>query len=252
MHHSGTRLVLLHARSCVPAMPHPVTVPLSEGSFDLDIPAIEAAITPRTRIVVINTPHNPTGIIYSRERLTELAAMLTREVRGDRPPDLCPVGRALPPGPVRECRLHQPGRGLSRTLIDYSYGKIMLAPGLRLGYLAALPDMPGTSGKNSSAAAMSTQVSQGWGFPDAPLQYAIADLGIRLDRHRGPAGQTGPSARGADAMGLSDDQARRNVLSVGSRAGRRLPDLHRTACRIKASSSCPGHCSNDRPISGSV
>ena len=49
----------------------PVTVPLLDGSFNLDIDAIERAITPRTRIVVVNSPHNPTGVIYSREHLTE-------------------------------------------------------------------------------------------------------------------------------------------------------------------------------------
>lgn len=47
----------------------PVKVALHEGSFDLDVAAIKRTITPRTRIVVVNTPHNPTGIIYSRDRL---------------------------------------------------------------------------------------------------------------------------------------------------------------------------------------
>ena len=42
----------------------PVPVDLAPGSFDLDLEAIAAAIGPRTRMVVVNTPHNPTGRIY--------------------------------------------------------------------------------------------------------------------------------------------------------------------------------------------
>ena len=42
----------------------PVPVDLAPGSFDLDLEAIAAAIRPRTRVVVVNTPHNPTGRIY--------------------------------------------------------------------------------------------------------------------------------------------------------------------------------------------
>ena len=46
----------------------------TKPDFDLDIAAMEAAITPRTRVVLINSPNNPTGMVYSKETLTELAA----------------------------------------------------------------------------------------------------------------------------------------------------------------------------------
>ena len=54
----------------------PVKAALTPGSFDLDLAAIEAAISPRTRMVVVNTPHNPTGRIYPREALQALADLL--------------------------------------------------------------------------------------------------------------------------------------------------------------------------------
>jgi hypothetical protein len=44
-------------------------MPSSNLSFDLDLDAIDAAITPRTRLVIVNTPHNPTGRIYGSETL---------------------------------------------------------------------------------------------------------------------------------------------------------------------------------------
>jgi hypothetical protein len=100
-------------------------------------------LTPRSRVVVVNTPHNPTGVIYSRERLAQLAALLERKS--------VEFGRRLfilSDEPYRRIRLDgaaftSPAEVYPWTLIDYSYGKILLAPGLRLGYLAICPDMPG-------------------------------------------------------------------------------------------------------------
>ena len=154
----------------------PVKVQLDAANFDLNIDAIEAAITPRTRIVIINTPHNPTGIIYSRERLSALAAMLHR--KSDE------FGRPifiLSDEPYRRIRFDgagftSPAEVYPWTLIDYSYGKVLLAPGLRIGYLAICPDMPQDTRERLRALLPAVQVSQGWAFPDAPLQYAVADL----------------------------------------------------------------------------
>lgn len=153
-----------------------VKVPLTEGSFDLDIDAMEAAISPRTRIVVINTPHNPTGIVYSRERLGQVAEMLTRKS--------AEFGRPifiLSDEPYRRIRFDgesftSPAEVYPWTLIDYSYGKILLSPGLRLGYLAICPNMPEKDRSELQQLCVSTQVAHGWAFPDAPLQYAVADL----------------------------------------------------------------------------
>lgn len=154
----------------------PVPVPLAEGSYDLDIAAIDAAITPRTRIVVVNSPHNPTGVIYGRPRLAELAALLRRKSTE--------MGRPifiLSDEPYRRIRFDgrpftSPAALHPHTLIDYSYGKVLLAPGLRIGYLAIGPDMPEAEKAGLRAAALTSQVGGGWNFPDAPLQYAIGDL----------------------------------------------------------------------------
>ena len=57
----------------------PVTVPASaETGFRLDLEALEAAITPRTRLLVINTPGNPTGRVSDRDELLALADMVRR------------------------------------------------------------------------------------------------------------------------------------------------------------------------------
>ncbi|WP_068113418.1 aminotransferase class I/II-fold pyridoxal phosphate-dependent enzyme [Tropicimonas marinistellae] len=153
-----------------------VPAPLAEGTFDLDIGAIAEAITPRTKIVIVNTPHNPTGVIYSRERLAELADLLETKSREIGHPIFI-----LSDEPYRRIRFDgvdftSPAAVYPRTLIDYSYGKILLAPGLRIGYLAISPQMPADEREAIQSYATTTQVSEGWAFPDAPLQYAIRDL----------------------------------------------------------------------------
>jgi len=54
----------------------PVKVHINPETFDLDLMAIASAITPRTRVVIVNTPNNPTGRIYPETLLVKLAAML--------------------------------------------------------------------------------------------------------------------------------------------------------------------------------
>ena len=55
----------------------PVRVKVDPKTYDLDLAALEKAITEKTRAVIINSPHNPTGKIYSPETLRRLAALLT-------------------------------------------------------------------------------------------------------------------------------------------------------------------------------
>ena len=50
----------------------------ASAHFSLDMAELEASITPRTKVLLLNTPHNPTGKIFSREELTQIAAILER------------------------------------------------------------------------------------------------------------------------------------------------------------------------------
>jgi len=160
----------------------PRKVRLKDPEFDLDLEAIEKAIGPRTRLVIVNTPHNPTGRIYGRETLEALAALLERaSVRYGRRIFL------LSDEPYR--RLRFDGRGFVSpaavypwTLISYSYGKVLLAPGQRLGYLALSPLMPLSDRQALRDAMFSAQMALGWCFPNAVMQYALPDLeGLSID-----------------------------------------------------------------------
>jgi aspartate aminotransferase len=69
------------------------------------------------------------------------------------------------------------------TLISYSYGKVLLAPGQRLGYLALSPLMPARERQALRDVMFSAQMALGWCFPNAVMQYAVADLEhLSIDR----------------------------------------------------------------------
>jgi aspartate aminotransferase len=154
----------------------PRTVPLRAESFDLDLEAIHAAVTPRTGLVIINTPHNPTGRIYSGATLFSLAEMLDRASER--------IGRRifmLSDEPYRRIRFD--GRGFVSpaqvypwTVVTYSYAKVLLAPGQRLGYLAVSPRMPWEERQAIRNHMSTAQMALGWCYPNAVMQYAIPDL----------------------------------------------------------------------------
>ncbi len=160
----------------------PRKVALRPPRFDLDLDAIEGAVGPRTRLVIVNTPHNPTGRIYGREALAELADLLERASRR--------VGRRiflLSDEPYR--RLRFDGRAFTSpaalypwTLVSYSYGKVLLAPGQRIGYLAISPLMPAADRQALRDALFASQMALGWCFPNAVMQNAVPHLeGLTID-----------------------------------------------------------------------
>jgi aspartate aminotransferase len=156
------------------AMPRKIA--LTPPHFDLDLDAIDAAIGPRTRLVIVNTPHNPTGRIYGREALTALAERLERASQR--------IGHRiflLSDEPYRRLRFDgrdfvSPAAIYPWTLISYSYGKVLLAPGQRLGYLAVSPLMPAADRQPLRDALFATQMALGWSFPNALMQYALPQL----------------------------------------------------------------------------
>lgn len=152
----------------------PVKVPLAPPTFALDADTLERALTPRTRLVIVNTPHNPTGRIYGADELGRLAAVLERAgARFGRPIML------LSDEPYRRLRFggrpfQFPAAHYARTIMSYSWGKILLTPGARIGYLAIGPHNPERAALR--AAFQTTAITGGWLFPNALLQRALPDL----------------------------------------------------------------------------
>ncbi|MFL5726103.1 MAG: aminotransferase class I/II-fold pyridoxal phosphate-dependent enzyme [Chloroflexota bacterium] len=151
-----------------------VRVPLAPPAFDLDVDAIAAAITPRTRAVLVNTPHNPSGRVFPIDDLRRLAEVLVEASAriGHRIYLVSdePYNRILFDGRV----FHSPAEVYPDTITTYSFGKTLLAPGMRIGYLTVPPTMPGREAFRDRV--FVAQIAQGYAFPNALLQHAIEDL----------------------------------------------------------------------------
>lgn len=154
----------------------PKKIKLTPNTFDLDLAAIEAAIGPKTKMVIVNTPQNPTGRIVAPDTLRALSDLLER-ASGE-------IGHRiflLSDEPYRRLRFDgngfaSPAKFYPWTLISYSYGKVLLAPGQRLGYLALSPLMPEQDKAAFRDTMFAAQMALGWCFPNAVMQYAVPDL----------------------------------------------------------------------------
>jgi aspartate aminotransferase len=113
----------------------------TDDQFQPDLDAIEAAITERTRAVIVNTPNNPTGAVYTAESCRGLAALLQRHDRDERPIYLTtddPYRRII--FDVDWCPT--PASYYDRTIIVSSYSKDLSIPGERAGYIVLPPRLP--------------------------------------------------------------------------------------------------------------
>lgn len=152
----------------------PVRVHAHAQTFDLDLKAIAAAISPRTRAIIINSPHNPTGKIYPPETLAGLADLLTAaSERNGRTIYLLSdeaYSRIIFDGRA----YHSPTAFYPNSFLLYTYGKTLLTPGQRLGYIALSPTMP--QREQLRPALLAAQLVTGYTFPNALLQHALPDL----------------------------------------------------------------------------
>lgn len=152
------------------------------GTFDLDVDELAAALGPRTRAVILNTPHNPTGRIFPPDTLRDLARALTEASERWGPIHLLSdeaYHRILFDGHS----FTSPAAFYPDTMVVYSYGKQLLAPGQRIGFVALAPTMRGR--EEMRAALLTGQLVTGWAFPNALLQHALADLdGLSVDMAR--------------------------------------------------------------------
>ena len=121
-----------------------VPVPARLEDFQMDLEALAQAITPKTKAVLINTPNNPTGVVYPQEDLRRLGLLLqersaayghTIYLISDEP--YREIFFAAPPAWVPDCYPH--------TIVCYSYSKSLSLPGQRLGYILIPPELEDAS-----------------------------------------------------------------------------------------------------------
>jgi len=112
--------------------------------FDLDLERTEAAMSSKTRAILINSPNNPTGAIYTEANCRELGALLARHDRPERPIYILlddPYRRII--YDVDTCPT--PLRHYPRTILISSYSKDVSIAGERIGYIAVCPKFKGAA-----------------------------------------------------------------------------------------------------------
>jgi aspartate aminotransferase len=109
-------------------------VPPDLPDFQIDLQEVEAAVTEKTAAVIVNSPNNPSGAVYTEETLKALGALLTRKSRevghpiyivADEPYRELTYGMTAPFIPML----------YPNTVVCYSYSKSLSLPGERIGYV---------------------------------------------------------------------------------------------------------------------
>lgn len=160
----------------------PVEVWTDRDTFQLDIPAIAAAVTAKTRAVIICSPNNPTGVIYPAESLASLGEMLSaKEQEFGR--QICVISDE-PYARIAYDGKNVPNifRYVANSVIVTSHSKDLALPGERIGYLAANPRMKNVE-QFMEGAIFSNRVL---GFVNAPalMQRLVAGLQhVSVDIH---------------------------------------------------------------------
>jgi aspartate aminotransferase len=146
----------------------------TDGSFDLDLEAIETAVNEKTKAIIINSPNNPTGQIYSQESLAELGKVLATASQrysstifliADEPyrkivfdnNDVPSIMQAYP-----------------NSIVVSSYSKDLSLPGERIGYIALHPEID----EKLPLVGALTLANRILGFVNAPalMQRVVAEL----------------------------------------------------------------------------
>jgi aspartate aminotransferase len=160
----------------------PVKVPVDMDTFDVDVAAIDRAITEKTRAVIVNSPNNPTGRLYPRSTLDRLGSTLEAASRRNGRAIYLLSDEAYYRILYDGRRYESPAESYPRSIVIYTYGKQLLTPGERIGYLALPPSIPDGERDQLRTAITMAQLVAGWAWPNTVLQYALADIdGMSVD-----------------------------------------------------------------------
>ena len=149
-----------------------VLVEISPNTVDFQpkLDEFEAKITEKTKVVIVNTPNNPTGVVYSEETIQKMAAIMEAKQK-EYETEIYLVSDE----PYRELaydgvEVPYLTKYYDNTIVGYSYSKSLSLPGERIGYLV-IPDEAADSEKLINAANVATRIL---GFVNAPtLQQKV-------------------------------------------------------------------------------
>ena len=143
-------------------------------TFQPNLAEFEQRITPKTRAVIVNTPHNPTGVVYSEETIKKLSAILEAKQK-----EFGTVIYLISDEPYRELaydgvEVPYLTKYYNNTVVGYSYSKSLSLPGERIGYVAVNP----TCTDADLLVPMMSQISRGIGHncPSSLIMMGVEDV----------------------------------------------------------------------------
>ena len=148
-----------------------VSQPL-EKTFQIDVCDLESKITPKTKAIIVNSPNNPSGVVYSEETVKALCELLERKSAEYGKPIYL-----IADEPYRELvysgvEVPYLMNYYDNTLVCYSYSKSLSLPGERIGYIAVSPKM--ADGTNIYLAVCGAGRSLGYVCAPSLFQQVIA------------------------------------------------------------------------------
>ena len=159
-----------------------VEVSPDTSTFQPNLEEFEKKITAKTRAVIVNTPHNPTGVVYSEETIKKMAAILEAKQK-----EFQSVIYLISDEPYRELaydgvEVPYLTKYYDNTVVGYSYSKSLSLPGERIGYLV-IPDEVDGSEEVITAASIANRIN---GSVNAPslIQKVVGrcvDAKVNLD-----------------------------------------------------------------------
>ena len=150
-----------------------VEISPNTADFQPKLDEFEEKITPKTRAVIVNTPNNPTGVVYSEDTIKKMAAIMEKKQK-EYGTDIYLISDE----PYRELaydgvEVPYLTKYYANTVVGYSYSKSLSLPGERIGYLV-IPDEAADSENLIAAANVATRIL---GFVNAPtLQQKIVKV----------------------------------------------------------------------------
>jgi len=152
----------------------------TDDSFDIDLGAIEAAVNEKTKAIIINSPNNPTGQIYSQESLAGLGKVLAAASKKTNSTIFLVADEPYRKIVFDNNDVPSIMQAYSNSIVISSYSKDLSLPGERIGYIALHPEID----EKLPLVGSMTLANRILGFVNAPalMQRVVAELqGVSVD-----------------------------------------------------------------------
>ncbi len=116
-----------------------VSVQSEEGTFQIDFNNLEKAINEKTKAVIINSPNNPSGVVYTEEKIKELCSFLEKKQEEYGHPIFLITDEPYRELVYDDTKVPYLVNYYNNTFICYSYSKALSLPGERIGYIVVSP-----------------------------------------------------------------------------------------------------------------